>query len=766
MKKDNANVPAQRAKAGRSDSSAGKETSALDTWVLTPLRHAAKLVGEFHAYIVLAVAAFICLKLLPQKLGLPIWICAAFVSVPLILVFCFQTIPSFLEKRSRDRLAQVSGVGEAGYFQLAPRQNEESFHRADGKHVKVLSWLREPPARLLYLKGASGAGKSSLLSAWVIPKLVRDGVKVIRLRGYQDPAKALETELRRLGEGRGGCRVVEADLNVLLEEACDRVRPARLLIIFDQFEEFLILQEVKERTRFSNFLSTEAGKPCAAVSILLVFREEYEEFIQELALPVPVTGENLQKVSVFTEAAARDFLLGSGLSFDEKVQSGVLREAAEVERTLGLIRPITVNLCGLVLSRFALGLPRQLRPGRMIRGFVYESIFQPQIAEVAPLLLPKLISGHVTKVPRSITDLADGTPLTPQQVQGVMFRLGDPERAIVRPLDGEYTVWEISHDFLVPIIDSILAQWRAPRWKSLRQRIPVIATIALVLFVFALPRVLPDPISDLSKRGWTIHPHWESRASERTLIFDLGCSNCTTEDIEGSTRDMRRLHGELAVTLGNIATFDLGHFGGWAKLNVGTLKISGSKLLDISAVSKLSRLRSLSLSDSGGVSDAQLRDLPASLTTLDLGRTGVTDASIKNLPRGLSILNLGSTKVTGVGFRDLPPGLASLNLEFTGVTDEYLADLPRSLQHLGLGYTRVTDAGISKLPQGITSLDLDGTGVTDAVIKEISRSVQVIDLHSTKVSRFGLSRLPAGVHNESFRPAPPTGLYVVVVPSH
>jgi uncharacterized protein YjbI with pentapeptide repeats len=770
----------------------GAEESGIDRAIRGTLRVATSWFVKLSAYVAAVLAAVIGIKTLPAKIGLSPGLCAVILTAPIALAAIFHTVPAFLEKRRRNRLKLIRGSGKAGYFQLAPRQDEESFQRADAKHLEVLDWLGEPPRRLLYLTGASGAGKSSLLSAWVIPHLERDGTTVIRLRGYQDPAGALEAKLIQFaGEGNTDASPSES-LSTLFEAARRRIYPSRLLVVFDQFEEFLILAAGVERDKFVEFLRTEAAKQNDNASILLVFRVDYDQFVRELNLPNLIPGENLQKVPVFTEVAARDFLLRSGLKFDEQLQSSVLREAAETEGTRGLIRPVTVNLCGLVLSRFATGLPRQFRPGRMIRGFVRESIFQPDIADVTPLLLPKLISAHVTKVPRSVSDLAQDTPLTAGQVRGVMFRLGEPDRAIVRPLDSQHEAWEISHDYLVPIIDSMMAQWRSSLLKIARQWLPLAAVAILLMVVFAGPRLMPDPITDLSAKGWTIQPGWSpSRGGHAIVTYDLACPLCQAEDIEGSTWDLQRVPVSFDVTLTTLEAFDSRHFGEWAKLkNLRSLTLAGNAGLDdISAVSNLPRLTVLNLRGDTSlleaelyhlppslnslvlqnvhVSDALIGMLPRNLQTLDLSETGVTDASIRDLPPRLSILNLSYTAVTGVSFRDLPRSLVHLSLDDTPVTDDGLRMLPRSLQGLDLSKTRITDSGIAQLPPSLSSLDLSSTDITDKALEHLPRNLSGLDVGGTKVTKAGLTKLPSSVQLTSFslRPTPPTGFRAFVIPS-
>jgi hypothetical protein len=214
----------------------------------------------------------------------------------------------------------------------------------------------------------------------------------------------------------------------------------------------------------------------------------------------------------------------------------------------------------------AWAIPKLERKAQWSSGSVHESIFQPQISDVTPLLLPRLISPHVTKVPRSIEDLAEGTGLTPRQIQGAMFRLGAPERAIVRPLDSAQTTWEISHDYLVPIIDSILAQWRPPALKTVLKWGPLAAACLVFLLVVVVPRLLPDPIMDLEAEGWAIQPGVLQPLvkGKFPISYGLTCNGCTQFNLDVSASDIRRLQAEIDIILTNISELDTGHLRGWS----------------------------------------------------------------------------------------------------------------------------------------------------------------------------------------------------------
>lgn len=62
----------------------------------------------------------------------------------------------------------------------------------------------------------------------------------------------------------------------------------------------------------------------------------------------------------FFERDAMAFLRDSGLKVSAELERENLEEAREMEQTLGLIRPITINLFGLVALRFE-ALPKNYR---------------------------------------------------------------------------------------------------------------------------------------------------------------------------------------------------------------------------------------------------------------------------------------------------------------------------------------------------------------------------------------------------------------------
>jgi hypothetical protein len=72
-------------------------------------------------------------------------------------------------------------------------------------------------------------------------------------------------------------------------------------------------------------------------------------------------------------------------------------------------RPITLNMLGLALQEF----DRQItgRPERLVQGYMEAAIAQPEIREIAPRFVEKMITDANTKRPCTVAELAAETGL-------------------------------------------------------------------------------------------------------------------------------------------------------------------------------------------------------------------------------------------------------------------------------------------------------------------------------------------------------------------
>lgn len=108
---------------------------------------------------------------LAQKFGASIWAAIGLAMLPAVLILLWL-VPTWRAERNK-RDAEYRGIHgqikDSAYFRLTPYDSASDFRRADNMHEKIYAWLVGNPAPLLYLSGASGSGKSSIISAWCCP---------------------------------------------------------------------------------------------------------------------------------------------------------------------------------------------------------------------------------------------------------------------------------------------------------------------------------------------------------------------------------------------------------------------------------------------------------------------------------------------------------------------------------------------------------------------------------------------------------------------
>ncbi len=653
-----------------------------------------------------------------QEFGIPTWLGIALIATIPFLALVLSTIPIFMEQRHIRSYGEISGSFQTGYFTLRPRENEEGFERADNAHQDTLRWIQTTREPVLYLTGASGTGKSSLLSAWVIPKLRRERHVVIQMRGYEDdPLGRIKERLLEPGVIWDRPPRSTDDLRTLLGRASQRLGDRRLVIIIDQFEEFLILTDEEHRRHLQQFVTEE---PIAGLIFLLVFRPEYEGLIQDQPWPRLRLDTNRKVISSFTEKAAQDFMEKSGLKIHGDLMPRVLREAAEIEQTTGLIRPVTINLCGLVLSRFSSGLPSRFRGG-LIRGFLRESLALPEVREAAGRLIPHLISENVTKRPRRIEELVQATQLAPFAVRACLRRLGERDRAIVRPLDEQQETWEISHDFLVPILDSIMSRHTASPWRRVRPWLPGIAAAVAGTAAIAIPLVTTqNPVGVLTGQGWVVTRDggsWQVRRGDAIP--------------PGSVSTLHRLPPPLSMILSGPNVTDISALR--ELKNLTQLNIGRTNVRDISALRELKNLTQLDLSGTEVTGISALHELK-NLTQLDLSGTEVTDISPLRELNGLTQLDLSSTKVSNLLVLHELRRLTDLRIIDTKVTDVSPVRELKNLTQLSLAGTSVTDISALRELMNLTHLDLSRTTVTDISVLHELKNLTRLDLTETSVT--------------------------------
>jgi len=646
---------------------------------------------ELVAAIVVLVATVGILINPGEKLppGMRIWAAGSLIGLCLLYGLIVQ-----LQRRRQQRHREllIAGHAHARHFLLAPRDaaDHATFNLPGDTHLFVTAWLRAAPFPLLHLRGDSGTGKSSLIHAWIVPELEGDFThRVLVLRAFDAPLDRLREALLDLWETKKAREDrATLDLFPLLQAAAAHLKgkQQRLLIIFDQFEEYFLLSPEPERTTaLHDLLHLVLQEPPPGLCVLLSYRTDQQKELAPLHLPPVSTAvdRNLQvngfTLSLFSEAEARDFLKTSGLDLsDRRVQLGI-EEASSYEIKPRQFRPIVLNLLGRILSTLR-GSPQAVSQKRgLIRGQVRDWVLTTALREDIRPLLEALITdaGTARPVPESALAAAVRRPVADLQpvlgdleTYGLLRRLNPAETA------PEKRLWQPSHDFIAQIFSRITESLQ----KTLLLRLaPWLAPAALLLWLLGALVIWP-----IRQERWAM-----------TELSHLGFS------YDVNTREVM-LQGDLQFLVG-------------AKPDDPTIRIiTGPPWSELTAALRGFRCRKLIF-----------RSWQELFTLHDLGtvRT-LVDIEVSDC------VNLADTK--GL---EAQPQLKSLRLSgCTGLKGEAAFQGLTKLENLGQlylnGCTGLTDtADLSALPR-LYKLDLSlCTGLTDdAAFEGLSRQSSLSDL--------------------------------------
>lgn len=645
------------------------------------------------------------------------WLVIPIAALPLAITAAFELGPSLWTRYKEQQLKQSglsAKVGKANYFRLTPYENTEedrrNFARADQVHTRVLSWIKTTNQPVVYLTGRSGTGKSSILNAFVIPSLraearsVRSQLPVV-VRSFSEPLAELRSKLLEPGfiwRESPASASESAGLVSLLEQACAK-RSTRIVLIFDQFEEILISEYSEVQFQAVRILIGELlASPSPEILVLISIRSDYIGVLEQMKLPRLELGANWIEVAAFNEQASREFLSSSGLLIKAGLMNDVISQARDIEETKGLIRPVTLNMIGLALANTAssaqIGVVSKGGLYRLITGYISDSLRESEIRPFAAKVVTQMLAGRGLKRALPVSTISTETRLPSATVAGTLLQLS--VKGLVRRVDRDNDVWEISHDFVAHLFEDVLSNWRR---RLLRLALPVFTPMLLGAWLLVMVFVIPS---------------WENKR----LVELVSQAQGTIQEVNGKLRidvpDTNALP-EIMRQIGRTR-------------NVEGLDLSQTGVTDamLAQIEGLNTLRILSLSDTT-VSDAGISHIGrlGQLEELYLLRTKITDAGLQQLSgmSHLHILVLGGTTITDAGLSSLRPltELREVYLNSTLVSADGLQGLSgsSSLQTLEVGNSRVTNAHLENfdLFPKLKSLSLAGNDLsTSAVCRAIA----------------------------------------------
>jgi hypothetical protein len=220
----------------------------------------------------------------------------------------------------------------------------------------LLSRIASTEHKLTVLYGASGVGKSSLVSGGLVPALKqkaigsRDNIPIL-LREYTNWAGSLLAEMEGVDTGNGA---IEQILQKLRQ---NEDKNLRTILIFDQFEEFFFVQPDRPRRQdFYTFLGRAILLP--NVNIILSLREDYLHYVLECEREMTMVegGDVLSRkvryeIGNFSSEDARSIIADLTDRSQFRLEPALLdRLVADLAEPLKEVRPIELQIVGAQLQ--------------------------------------------------------------------------------------------------------------------------------------------------------------------------------------------------------------------------------------------------------------------------------------------------------------------------------------------------------------------------------------------------------------------------------
>ncbi|MBU3005950.1 leucine-rich repeat domain-containing protein [Paraglaciecola arctica] len=371
--------------------------------------------------------------------------------------------------------------------------------RSDGLEVEIAEWIASSNAPVLYLTGKSGSGKSSLLAASVFPSLKQQdtSLQICSIRVYSDPIVDLQQGLEKLSEvsltPREEC--CNERIKAILRSLAQR---GQVIIAIDQFEELLILHSEKQQEPFWILVNELSQKPIEGIKFLFVCREDYLSELEQVStfLPRLRSFENWRQVGLFKESMARAFLTSSGLKIGSRLMEKLLKEASDVEETKGQYRPIILNMLGLSLERHIQPAKRLFlgKSSSLLRNLVEAEV---GAGEDSWGILASMITDKSTKRALSSIQISRESGLSCNTTNAILRKL--ELKGIVRQINEDEQVWEISHDFIARILAGSISTRQNALLPKIKPWLAPTFSLAL-LGAITLPSTENDRILELVTR--------------------------------------------------------------------------------------------------------------------------------------------------------------------------------------------------------------------------------------------------------------------------
>ena len=312
-------------------------------------------------------------------------------------------------------------------------------HDIDRAIEKLLS------SKLMILFGGGGVGKTSLIRAGIIPRLISDDYLPVYTRcTSEDPLVSIKTNTvdRLLQLSKTSLtldnvkRLLATDLS--LPDFIREIREleARPLVVFiDQFEQFFISLDDATRKRFERELAECLDSPYIDARFVLTLREDFLAELNELDSLSNIYENRYRLMALAEEEAVQAIVRPAekaGVTYEKGLADLIIRELSESGRVyppqLQIVCDSLYNRLPKQETQISLALYEKLGGVRQFLADYVDTILDglgPKRRSVARKLLRAMVTSFATMAPLSYSDAILETSDIPGWSEGSGKKVSD-----------------------------------------------------------------------------------------------------------------------------------------------------------------------------------------------------------------------------------------------------------------------------------------------------------------------------------------------------
>jgi len=381
------------------------------------------------------------------------------IGAGIVFIVAFVTIRSYRRQQQTEREKQIMDISDAAFRGLLPYEEGDAgtfFGRETdiGELLKIICYSE---FRFGVLTGESGCGKTSLLRAGLIPKLLEKNYLPVYLRLYGDP----ELQIRQAVARQTDISIAEGETLSAYLQRINQKKSQTLVLCCDQFEEFFINHpDAASRQTLIDFVARCYKDQTLDIKFLFSLREDFLAKISQFDgfIPDPLAFEKRYHLHNFNSSQAEMIIRRSVDDAGIPFESGLCKLVAEDINEKGRVLPTELQIVCQQLQRQRIYSVEQYQDSGGKESLVYT--FLEDVIKGAgnerdvKLVLRSMISEEDTKLALTVEQIARNSQKNESQVKTILHHFVNAW--LIREIQDQ-TPWhyELMHEYLIGKINAI-----------------------------------------------------------------------------------------------------------------------------------------------------------------------------------------------------------------------------------------------------------------------------------------------------------------------